>query len=171
MPVNPRYRPLVLFLAGFALMAPYLAVARYYAFHYPAGHRPSWALNMLLIWFLANFLVLTALVRRTFRKSVVDANKTAVTATKDRAVSIGLATVWSLFFLYGLKQAVEGHFPLSRAIPAGLTLLIFIAVFGWSAHTLGAGAGPRDVVPGVSGEGRGHPRHPRPRHLQRKAFR
>jgi hypothetical protein len=43
-----------------------------------------------------------------------------------------LLIVWSLLFLYGVKETIRGEVPLRRAIPAGAFLLFFIGLFGWS---------------------------------------
>jgi hypothetical protein len=59
------------------------------------------------------------------RSSVImsDAQIAAVSRAK------ALILVWSALFIYGTYRTLNGDFPLSRAIPAGLLLLGFIAVF------------------------------------------
>jgi hypothetical protein len=37
-----------------------------------------------------------------------------------------------VFFLNGVKGAIEGKYALSHAIPAGAFLLFFIGLFAWS---------------------------------------
>jgi hypothetical protein len=41
-----------------------------------------------------------------------------------------------LFFLYGVIETARGKIPLTRAIPAGAFLLLFIGIFGWSAYRM-----------------------------------
>ena len=50
-----------------------------------------------------------------------------------RLVTSYLVILWSALFLYGAVGTIHGRFPLSRAIPAGAFLLLFIGLFGFSA--------------------------------------
>jgi hypothetical protein len=116
--MNPKQKPALLTLTVCAFMAPYLGFVVYVNWHYSPGQWPSWVGNTILIWFVTNVLVI----------ALLDAAP-AVTAKGVRA-GARLIILWSLLFLYEVKETVQGKFPLNRAIPVGIFLLIFIAILG-----------------------------------------
>jgi hypothetical protein len=140
--MNPKLRMGSVIGAAFALMIPYLAFVMYFSTRFPQGNWPSWYTNTILVWFVANFLALTLLVRRISKKQgqvepqgakrLPAKAKLAVWFT--RIFASYLVLVWIGFFLYGLKGTIEGKYPLSRALPAGAFLLFFIGLFGWSVY-------------------------------------
>jgi predicted secreted protein len=135
--MNPKYRPAVFLGMTFVLMAPYLGFVMYYSPQFPPGQWPSWFTNTIAIWFIANFVALMLLVRltrRMFRSHVVDVERGRVAAAKAARFSIRLVVLWSLLFLYGVKETLQGKIPLERAIPAGAFLLFFIGIFGWGIY-------------------------------------
>jgi hypothetical protein len=132
--MNPKYKPAFFVLIVLAVMAPYLGFAAYFSFQYPSGHWPAWLVNTIGIWFLANFLIISAIAKRIFRGQAVDPEKAQIAVAKSVGVSTRLVIFWSLLFLYGVKETVQGKFPLSRAIPAGVFLLVFIGIFGWGIY-------------------------------------
>jgi hypothetical protein len=126
--MNPKQKPALLTLTVCAFMAPYLGFVVYVNWHYSPGQWPSWVGNTILIWFVTNVLVIALLMNRMSRGRVMDAAP-AVTAKGVRA-GARLIILWSLLFLYEVKETVQGKFPLNRAIPVGIFLLIFIAILG-----------------------------------------
>jgi hypothetical protein len=81
------------------------------------------------------------LVKRIFRRQgqgevqvVDDAERARSVVEKSVRTSTRLVIFWSLPFLYGVKETIQGKFPLSRAIPAGAFLLVFIGIFGWGVY-------------------------------------
>jgi hypothetical protein len=144
--MNPKYKAAI-FLMGmvFLLMAPYFGFVIYYSRQFPSNQWPSWFTNTLLIWFVANFvavMLLVRLTRRLFRDQVIDAEKARVLAEKAVRRSVRLVIFWSLLFLYGVVETVQGKIPLERAVPAGAFLLLFIALFGWSIYRAKRGSKP-----------------------------
>jgi hypothetical protein len=74
------------------------------------------------------------LARRIFRGQVVEPVRARRASVIAQIVASYLLTVWSLLFLYGVKETVQGQLPLNRAIPAGAFLLFFIGIFGWGLY-------------------------------------
>jgi hypothetical protein len=130
-PVNPKYRASILIGIVFVLMAPYLGFVVYYSLRFPSNHWPAWFTNTIALWFIANFLIIMLLVKRIARGQGVDAEKTLSVVEKSVRISTRLVIFWSVLFLYGVKETIQGKISLSRAIPAGVFLLVFIGVFGW----------------------------------------
>jgi hypothetical protein len=127
---------------AFALMLPYLAFVMYFSLRLPQNHWPSWFTNTILIWFIANFLALTLLARRIFKKTEpAEPHNALPTPAKTkpavwimRIVASYLVLVWSVLLLIGVKGTIQGKYLPSRAIPAGAFLLFFIGLFGWSVY-------------------------------------
>jgi len=123
-------------------MVPYLVFVMYFSLRLPQNHWPIWFTNTIAVWFVANFLALTLLARRMFKKRGTEEPQVAQrTSTKTkravwiiRIVSSYLVLLWSVLFLLGVKGTIEGKYVLSRAIPAGAFLLFFIGIFGWSIY-------------------------------------
>jgi hypothetical protein len=135
--MNPKYRPAIFIGMTFLLMAPYLGFVMYYSRQFPPGQWPSWFTNTIAVWFIANFVALMLLVqltRRIFKTQVGDVERARVATAKAARFSTRLVVLWSLFFLYGVKETLQGKIPLGRAIPAGAFLLFFIGIFGWSIY-------------------------------------
>jgi hypothetical protein len=132
--MNPKYRPAIFFGIVFVLMAPYLGFVMYYSQRFPSNQWPAWFTNTIAVWFIANFLIIVLLVNRIFRGQVLDPEKARSVGEKSVRTSTRLVIFWSLLFLYGVKETIQGKFPLSRAIPAGAFLLVFIGIFGWGVY-------------------------------------
>ena len=132
--MNPKYRPSVFFGIVLVLMAPYLGFVMYYSQRFPSNQWPAWFTNTIAVWFVANFLIIVLLVKRIFRGQVLDPVKARSVGEKSFRTSTRLVIFWSLLFLYGVKETIQGKFPLSRAIPAGAFLLVFIGIFGWGVY-------------------------------------
>jgi len=111
-------------------MAPYLGFVVYVNWQYSPGQWPSWVGNTILIWFVTNVLVIALLKNRMSRGRVVDAARAPAVKAKGVRAGAWLIILWSLLFLYGVKETVQGKFPLNRAIPVGIFLLILIAILG-----------------------------------------
>ena len=129
--MNPRVKLVILLVA---LMIPYMSFFLYFAMRYPSGQLPEWLTNTALIWFSANFTITLVAARAWLRKTesaAVSSPAAQNLGSKRRAIWRGSALVvwWSGLFLYGVVQTVEGKFPLRRAIPAGLFLLVFMVLF------------------------------------------
>ena len=140
--MNPKFRYSVFVVTAFALMLPYLAFVVYFSIRLPQNNWPDWFTNTILVWFIANFLVLTLLARRIFKKQgaaeSLDASrpstKTKVKVWIVRIVASYLVLLWSVFFLIGVKGTIQGKYALGRALPAGAFLLFFIGLFAWSIY-------------------------------------
>jgi hypothetical protein len=136
--MNPKFRSIAFVGTTIALMLPYVAFVMYFSLRLPQNHWPSWFTNTILIWFVANFLALTLLARRMLKKHVVvESSNTLPSSTKAepavrimRIVTSYHVLVWSILILIGVKGTIEGKYALNRALPAGVFLLFFIALFG-----------------------------------------
>jgi hypothetical protein len=132
--MNPKYRAAILLGIVFVLMAPYFGFVAYYSQQFPSNQWPAWFTNTIAVWFIANFLIIMLLVKRTFRGQAVEPQKVRRASAISQIVSSYLLIVWSVLFLYGAKETIQGEIPLNRAIPAGAFLLFFIAIFGWGLY-------------------------------------
>jgi hypothetical protein len=140
--INPKPRVGALVGTAFALTVPFFAFVLYFAMRLPQNHWPTWFTNTILVWFVTNFLILGFLAPRLLKRQAVEAPQSALLASAKakptmwimRFVGSYLVLLWSVFFLIGVKEIVEGKYPLGRAIPAGAFLLFFIGIFGWSVY-------------------------------------
>ena len=132
--MNPKFRPAILFGIVLVLMAPYLGFVMYYSQRFPSNQWPAWFTNTIAVWFIANFLIIMLLVKRIFRGQAVEPQKARRASTVSQIVSSYLLIVWSVLFLYGAKETMQGEIPLNRAIPAGAFLLFFMGIFGWGLY-------------------------------------
>jgi hypothetical protein len=132
--MTPKYRATVFLGITSAIMAPFLGFVMYYSPRFPSGRWPVWFTNTVAVWFIANFLLVTLLTRRVFKKQVVEPQKTNRVLTTALSVVLYLVILWSGFFVYGVIEAVQGKIALNRAIPAGAFLLFFVGIFGWSLY-------------------------------------
>jgi Na+/melibiose symporter-like transporter len=141
--MNPKFRSSSVFLlSAFAVMLPYFAFVVYFSLHLPRNHFPSWFTNTIAVWFVANFLALWLLARRMFRRQeAAQSQEVSSNPAKTKflvwILRIGasyLVIVWSVFFLLGARETIQGKYVLSRAIPAGAFLLLFIGLFGWGVY-------------------------------------
>ena len=140
--MNSKSRSGALIGTAFALMFPYLAFVMYFSFRLPQNHWPSWFTNTVLVWFVANFLVLMLLARRIFKNEgavtlkdrLRPSEKTKPTVWAVRIFASYLVLVWSVFFIVGLTGTIQGKYSPSRALPAGAVLLFFILFFGWGVY-------------------------------------
>jgi hypothetical protein len=127
---------------AFALMAPCLAFVIYSVLRFPQGGMPDWFAYVTLVWFAGVVVVMTLLAKRMFKKNASDDAKslpsTSLKATRTiwimRIVGSYLVAVWTVLLIIGVKGTIEGKYQLIRAIPAGLFLLFFIGIFGWSIY-------------------------------------
>ncbi len=131
--MNPKRTAAFLLIVS-AVMAPYLGFVIYFSLQFPSGQWPTWFINTLAIWFIANFLIIMLLVKWLAKGQVVDAERARIAKTRSKAYVVRLLIVWSVFFLYGLVETMQGKIPINRAIPAGIFLSIFIGIFAWSLH-------------------------------------
>lgn len=135
--MNPKQRSMIFLGITFALMAPYMGFVVYFALRFPPNHLPSWFINTIAFWFIANFLLVSLLAKKLFRRQQIDPrplaeqNRAKTVLIIVRIVGSYLVIVWTGFFLYGVKETAQGKLPLSRAIPAGAFLLFFIGIFSW----------------------------------------
>ena len=132
--MNPKFRPAILCGIAFVLMVPYLGFVIYYSQRFPSNQWPAWFTNTIAVWFIANFLIIMLLVKRIFKGQAVEQQKARRASAISQIVSSYLLIVWSVLFLYGLKETIQGEIPLNRAIPAGAFLLFFIGIFGWGLY-------------------------------------
>jgi hypothetical protein len=139
--MNPQSRAAVLVRIAVALTIPYIAFVLYFSLRFPTNHWPAWFINVLAVWFVANFVFVYLIGRRIFKRQVAVSAKIPVQSRKARVLlwvfRIGgsyLVLLWSIMFLYGVKEFVRGEYPPGRAIPAGAFLLFFILLFGWNIY-------------------------------------
>jgi hypothetical protein len=132
--MNPKFRPAILCGIAFVLMVPYLGFVIYYSQRFPSNQWPAWFTNTIAVWFIANFLIIMLLVKRIFKGQAVEQQKARRASAISQIVSSYLLIVWSVLFLYGVKETIQGEIPLNRAIPAGAFLLFFIGIFGWGLY-------------------------------------
>ena len=138
--MNPKYKPLIFIAIVFVSLLPYVGFVLYYSQRFPPNQWPTWFTNTIAIWFVANFLFfLTLVARKIFRGATpkaVEPQKARRASAIVQIISAYLVILWSVFFLYGLRQTIRGEIPLNRAIPAGAFLLFFIVIFAWSIYTV-----------------------------------
>lgn len=122
-------------------MLPYMGFVVYSSFRFPQGHWPSWVGNTLLVWFASNFVILFLVARKLFKRHASAPQPAPVAETKMTARVWGLRAfisylliVWTVLFCIGVKGTITGKYALNRAIPAGVFLLFFIGIFGWSLY-------------------------------------
>src|SRR5260370_27053461 len=83
--MNPKFRFGAFVGIAFALMVPYLAFVMYFSLRLPQNDWPSWFTNTIAVWFVANFLALTLLARRMFKKQGTEEPQGALrTSTKTK---------------------------------------------------------------------------------------
>ena len=98
-----------LFIAiTFAVIAPFVAFVMYCSFHFPQEQWPRWAVNTIVIWFVANFLIVALVARKIFRKpKVVTEIQTNETATTIRQQLPKLARFRWLWFAAAALMALS----------------------------------------------------------------
>lgn len=131
--MNPK-RTATFFLMVFAVMAPYFGFVVYFSLQFTSGQWPTWFINTLTVWFVANFLIIMLLVKWLVKGQVVDPEKAKIAKTQSKAYITRLLFVCSVLFLYGLVETIQGKIPIDRAIPAGIFLAIFMGIFGWGVY-------------------------------------
>jgi hypothetical protein len=141
--MNPKSRSGAFVGIAFALMVPYLVFVVYFSLRLPQNRWPSWFTNTIAVWFAANFVVLTFVARRMFKKEgaeeprgalLLNPTKTKLPVWIMRIVGSYLVLLWSVFFVIGVQRTIEGKYVLSRALTGGAFLLFFIGVFAWSVY-------------------------------------
>jgi hypothetical protein len=140
--MNLKSKSRVFVGAAFALTLPYVAFVVYFSLRFPQNNWPVWFTNTLLVWFVANIIALTLLARKIFKKQDTAEQESAPQlSTKKklavwfvRIVTSYLVLYWSVLFIIGVKDTIQGKYALSRAVPAGAFLLFFIGLFGWSVY-------------------------------------
>jgi phosphotransferase system glucose/maltose/N-acetylglucosamine-specific IIC component len=132
--MNPRYRAAILLVTIFAIMAPFMGFVMYVVFRFPNGHWPGWVGNTMLAWFATNFFLAYLLVRRTFKKQPGGSEKSSPLPKALLVPGSYLVILWCGLFIYGLNETIHRRIPLSRALPVGLFLLLFIGFFGWGIY-------------------------------------
>jgi hypothetical protein len=132
--MNPKHRPAILFGIVSVLMVPYFGFVVYYSRRFPANQWPAWFTNTIAVWFITIFLIIILVVRRISKGQAVEPQKARRASAIAQIVSFYLLIVWTVLFLYGVKETLQGEVPLNRAIPAGAFLLFFIGIFGWGLY-------------------------------------
>jgi hypothetical protein len=137
--MSQRTRVVAFMGITFAVMLPYFGFVLYCSVRLPQNNWPLWATNTLLIWFIANFVVLMFVAKKFLKASPVGAQDVVQAGARTRfgiwqLRSAALVIIWSGLFLYGVKGTIEGKYALNRALPAGAFLLFFIGLFGWNLY-------------------------------------
>lgn len=127
--------------AAFALTLPYVAFVLYFSLQFPRGHWPTWFLDSILVWFIANCLIMTLLALRLAKQRSTEQQAVQGPSARSkvglwfvRIVFTPLLVLWSVEFLRGVQEVFERKLPLNRAIPAGAFLLFFIVMFAWVVY-------------------------------------
>jgi hypothetical protein len=116
----------------FALIVPYFAVVAVLVLRDPGHPFPSWfALAAGCYLFISVFVVSMAGLRLSRGQSGPKTEQSQLMARRMRSRGLSLIVVWSAFLLYGAYRTWQGDFPLERAIPAGVLLVLFIGLFSW----------------------------------------
>lgn len=139
--MNAKHSPAIFLGIVFVLMAPYLGFVLYFSQRFPPNQWPAWFTNTIAIWFVANFLLLMLLAKRVFKRPAAEPQKARPASAIAQIVVSYLLIVWSVLFLYGVKETIQGTIPVNRAIPAGAFLLFFIGIFGRSLYRTRRGKG------------------------------
>jgi len=126
-------------MLGLAL--PYLAFALYFAIAATpetAHPFPSWFPWVALTYMLGSMILASVLGPRIFRDAPhppsTPQNRFYLQIAKGW--SLYLVFVWSCLFIYGSYKTLKGELRVERAIPAGVILLAFIAIFAQSIRRM-----------------------------------
>ena len=127
----------------FALTIPYFAVVLALVWRDARHPFPSWfPLVAGCYLFIGVFVVSMVGVRLSRSQSAPKTEQSQLLARRMRARGLSLVIVWGSFFVYGAYRTWEGDFPLERAIPAGVLLLLFIGLFSWLLYRDNKGQTP-----------------------------
>jgi hypothetical protein len=139
--MNNRSKSIVFVAIAFALTVPLIAFATFFSLRFQPNHLPPWFCNTLCIWFIANFLILLLVAKKLFKKQSIAEEKTFVLSPKKsrhlwitRGITGYLVLIWTVLFVKGVIGTVRGEYELARAIPAGIFLLLFILLVGWTLY-------------------------------------
>ena len=127
-----------LILLLFVLFLPYMALVMYFALSGQGGavRIPYWFAYFGISYFLFCMIVGAAASRKWSRNAPKPpvTKKQSILAKITQLWSLYLVVVWSGLFGYGVRDVIRGELPLSRAIPAGLFLLMFVGIFSWALY-------------------------------------
>jgi len=121
-------------------MAPYMAFVMYGSFHFSQEQWPRWAVNTIAIWFVANFLIVTLVARKIFKKPKMATEiQTEETAATIRQQHPKLARFRWLWFAVAALMALSTPSAIVSAIHMAQSdhrlILIFILALamriGW----------------------------------------
>jgi small-conductance mechanosensitive channel len=138
--MNNRSKSVTFVAIAFALTIPFVAFAAFFFLRFQQNYWPVWFANTLGIWFVVNFLIMLLVAKKVFRKQnisekkFVPSSKTGTRLWIIRGVIGYLVFVWSVIFAKGVIGTVRGEYEPARAIPAGIFLLFFILLFGWTLY-------------------------------------
>lgn len=123
------------------LILPYAAVVMYFSFRIQAHPFPTWFPYFGLAYMLGTISLVVLFGRRI--------SGSAQSASADPAQRQGLKLwagylilVWSGLFLWGAYRTFEGTLAWQRALPLGVFLLAFIALFSRLLYRDAPGATP-----------------------------
>lgn len=136
--MTPRAKVILLF---FSLLVPIWLFNLFFILRATTqnhGKLPAWFPWVVLLYFLGSITIATIVTPRFFRNAPRPPATLASKAMLANAEgsSLYLVLVWFGLFLYGAYETLLGKIPLERAIPAGLILLAFIALFSWSIRRM-----------------------------------
>jgi hypothetical protein len=121
----------------FSLVLPYFAVVMYFVLRIQEHPLPAWFPYFGMVYLLGSIILVTGVSRRIARGAQPQ------TAVQPRpAVRIALRAwagyliaIWCGFFLWGTVETIQGKLEWQRALPAGVFLLAFIALFARWLYT------------------------------------
>ncbi len=117
------------------ILLPYMAFVFYLALRVPQHPLPEWFPFFGGLYLFVALAVVMLVSRRIQRGAPPQETEKARRARKlGRVIVTYLILVWSLLFLYGAYNTLKGDYPMSRALPAGGTLLLFIGLFSWALY-------------------------------------
>jgi peptidoglycan/LPS O-acetylase OafA/YrhL len=114
--VQPNYKRALFFLLVCALALPYFGFVIYYGSQF-TGPAPVWFTDTLLVWFALNFCIAMFVGKRLFRSQVPDPEKARAAEGQSATIASRLVVLWSVLFIFGVLQTIQGKIPLDRAIP------------------------------------------------------
>jgi len=126
--MKPKVKTLILM---FGLILPYMAVVMYFALRIQERPLPTWFPYFGLSYILGTVILVTVFSRRFQRTAQPQSSEKQRPALRWilRAWAGYLLVVWSGGFVWGLYETIIGKLEWQRAIPAGVFLLAFIAIF------------------------------------------
>ena len=121
----------------FGLVLPYFAMVMYFVLRIQEHPLPTWFPYFGMTYLLGSIILVTVVGRRIARGSQPQTTAQSRPAVRValRAWAGYLIAVWCGLFLWGTVETIQGKLEWQRALPAGVFLLAFIALFARWLYT------------------------------------